>query len=350
MTLNSWRATSVQMESELAVSAADPAAAWSVIQRNLARGVAMIDRDHAGPTPARVYVLPEFAFQGAPQGMPVRQWIEQACCHLPGPITEPLQALARRLKIYIGGNQFETAAEWPGRYFNTCFLIDPHGEVILRYRRITTAAFPSPHDFMDQYLERTPQADVFPVVDTELGRIAMIPCSEISVPEVSRVMMMKGAEVILHPTNGKRSIAEDAAKIVRCAENKFYLVSANVAGPIGFSVDRTVMGGRSRIIDFEGNFLAFEDSAEPGTSVSAVLDLQALRDNRANDAGPSSLLRARWEMYRPYFAAASFYPPNQFLDAPMTHVQQTAPAIAIARGQLARAGMALGTAGERLID
>ena len=70
------------------------------------------------------------------------------------PITEPLQELARRRRIYIGGHQFESDPEWPGRYFNTCFLIDPEGTVILRYRRVNTAAFPSPHDFMDAYLAR----------------------------------------------------------------------------------------------------------------------------------------------------------------------------------------------------
>lgn len=338
MTIRLRRASCVQMNSELAVTAPNREAAWNIIRGNLDRAVAMIEAVQASAEPAQLFVTPEFAFQGAPHNMPVAEWIDQACCPIPGPITEPLQALARRLGIYIGGNQFESSDEWPGRYFNTCFLIDPKGEVILRYRRITTAAFPSPHDFMEAYNASCPESERFPVVDTELGRIAMIPCSEISVPEVARIMMMQGAEVILHPTNGKRSHAEDAAKIARCAENKCYLVSANVAGPIGFSIDRSTLGGRSRILDFEGEALAYHEPADE-TTLSSMIDIEALRRNRVEDEGPSSLMRARWEMYRPYFASASFYPPNSFLDQPMKSVDETQAVLRRARANMEAAGI-----------
>src|SRR5437899_1023539 len=92
--------------------------------------------------PAKLVVLPEFALQGPPHGLPSAAWIDKACCPVPGAITEPLQDLARRRQIYIAAHQFESDAEWPGRYFNTCFLIDPDGTVILRYRRIKPRPFP----------------------------------------------------------------------------------------------------------------------------------------------------------------------------------------------------------------
>ena len=65
---------------------------------------------------------------------------------MPGEITAPFQAKAAELGIYIGGNQFEADPEWPLRHFNTSWLIDPAGQVILRYRRIHTAQWVSPHD------------------------------------------------------------------------------------------------------------------------------------------------------------------------------------------------------------
>src|SRR5205085_5250517 len=101
--------------------------------------------------------------------------------------------------------------------------------------------------FMDAYLAKHGSADVFPVADTELGRLALIPCGEINVPEVARVLMMQGAEVILHSTNSPRRPAQEAAKVVRAAENMVYVISANVAGGIGFSLDGSVLGGRSHI-------------------------------------------------------------------------------------------------------
>jgi len=341
MPIKPWRATCVQMYSDLALQAGNPAEAWAIIERNMQRALDLIEQDQSGPSPAQLYVMPEFGFQGAPQDMAVEPWIELACCPIPGPITAPFQALAQRHGIYIGGNQFETDPEWPGRYFNTSFLIAPSGEVILRYRRITTAAFPSPHDFMAAYNARYTEAERFPVVQTELGQLAMIPCSEITVPEVARIMMMQGAEVILHPTNSRDSHCEDAAKIARCDENKCYLVSANVAGPIGFSRDRQLLGGRSRIIDFEGRVQSYHEPADENVAVTALIDIEALRRNRRTDTGPSSLLRARWEMYRPWFERASFYPPNQFLERPMTSVDETAAALARARTQLTAAGFVL---------
>ena len=237
MAIAPWRATCIQTVSKLAVRGANRSAAWSIIEANIGNALGLITQAVETDTPAKLVVMPEFALQGPPHGMPVAGWIDLACCTIPGPITEPFQEFAQQRGIYIAGHQFDCDPEWPGRYFNTCFLIGPSGDVILRYRRINTAAFPSPHDFMDAYLERHSMAEVFPVADTELGRIAMIPCGEINVPEVARVYMMQGAEVILHPTNSPRRPAQEAAKVVRAAENMVYLVSANVAGRIGFSFD-----------------------------------------------------------------------------------------------------------------
>ncbi len=244
MPIRPWRATAIQMLSQRAAQASDAADAARVIAGNRARLIGLIEKACASSEKPDLVVFPEFGMQGPPLQMKVGAWIDWACAPIPGPLTEPLQQLARERGIFIAGNMFETAPEWPGRYFNSSFLIDRSGAVILTYRRINTAAFPSPHDFMRDYVEHTAQSRVFPIADTELGRLALIPCGEINVPEVARVFMMQGAEVILHPTNSKRTIQQEAAKVSRAAENMMYVVSANVAGPIGFSPDNSELGGR----------------------------------------------------------------------------------------------------------
>lgn len=332
-----WRATSIQVRSERATQAPDDESAKALMARNRDRLLRLIGEACASSARPDVVVFPEFALQGPPLQMGVRDWIRRACSTIPGPLTESLQEVARRERIYVAGNMFEAPDEWPGRYFNSSFLIDRDGEVILNYRRINTAAFPSPHDFMADYLAATPQEQVFPVVETELGRLAVIPCGEINVPEVARVFMMQGAEVILHPTNSKYTIGQEAAKVCRAAENMCYLVSANVAGAIGFSPDNSIQGGRSHIIDHHGNTIAFEESSEEGVSVTGMIDIEALRTDRRADTGMHNpLLRARFEMYRPYYNSASFYPANHFLEAPMTDTAQTHASVAIARANLER--------------
>src|ERR1700710_857707 len=136
MPIAPWRATCIQMRSKRAVAAGGPAAAWSIVAENRERAIRLIRQACDSATPPRLVVLPEFAFTGPPQGGAVQSWIDKACSEIPGPITEPLQALARDPGLFIGGNLFESDPVWPGRYFNSCFLIDPTGAVILRFRRI----------------------------------------------------------------------------------------------------------------------------------------------------------------------------------------------------------------------
>jgi predicted amidohydrolase len=328
------------MASDLAALSDDRKGAWKVIDGNIARAVTLIDRACAdSASRPQLVVLPEFAMQGPPHGDTIDQWIEKACAPIPGPITHRLQEVARRHGIFIAGNQFETDAKWPGRFFNSCFLIDPNGDVILRFRRINTAVWPSPHDFMDAYIAVEGFEGAFPVVDTELGRLAMIACGEIAVPEVARVLMMRGAEVILHPTNEEKSAAQEAARVSRAAENMVYVVSANVANGIGFSKDGNVLGGRSHILDYRGHTLSFEEGAEETIAVTAEIDLERLREAR-NDIGIANhLARARWDMYRPFYAAAVGYPPNQFLKVPMTDVGATVPIVRESINALSRAGI-----------
>lgn len=338
MAVNPWRATSIQMRSERATQAPDNQAAKDVMKRNLDRLLGLIEQACASSEKPDLVVFPEFALQGPPLSMKVGPWIERACSTIPGPLTEPLQALAKREGIFIAGNMFEAPSEWPGRYFNSSFLIGRDGEIVVNYRRVNTAAFPSVHDFMSDYLDATPEDQVFPIADTELGRLALIPCGEINVPEVARCYMMQGAEVILHPTNSKFTTGQEAAKISRAAENMCYLISANVAGPIGFSPDNSILGGRSHILDHFGDTIAFEESAEEGVGVSGIIDIEKLRLDRRTDTGTHNpLLRARFEMYRPYYQQAAFYPPDHFLEAPMTDAVETKAAVDISRTNLERA-------------
>jgi predicted amidohydrolase len=339
MKIKPWRATCIQMKSRLATKAADRDGAWEIIKSNIDRAVAMITATCQGPNPPQLVVLPEFGMQGPPHGGTVADWIEKGCYPIPGRISEPFQALAKRLGIYIAANQFEVDPQWPGRFFNSCFLISPKGDVLLRFRRINTASWPSPHDLMDAYIKHNGLAGTFPVVDTDLGRLAMLACGELAVPEVARVLMMRGAEVILHPTNEQYSPAQEAAKISRPAENMTYLISANVAGGIGFSADGSVLGGRSRIVDFRGLTLAYDESTEESDNASSEIDIEALRAARRDLGMGNSILRSRFEMYRPFYGEAVFYPANQFLAEPMPDSGAARPVAEIALKKLEHLGI-----------
>ncbi len=252
------------------------------------------------------------------------EWIEKACYECPGDITAPLQAKAKEYGIYIGGNHYERDPEWPGRYFNCSFIIDPQGEVALKYRRINSVQTPSPHDFMEQYFARYGVAGTFPVLSTELGNLAIMPCGEIMFPEAARMFMMRGAEVLLHPTSdagGPINSAWECAKVVRAAENMMYLISANSAGSIGGPMATDNSAGGSKIYDYEGRLLAHSEGAGETTRASALIDVEQLRQVRRTTGANNRLLRSRFEIYRPVYDETVFYPANQFADQPMESKQ-----------------------------
>jgi len=334
-----WRATCIQIVSEGVADAVGKAEAWSIINRNIDRAVSAITAACTGPNPPNLVLMPEFVFTGGPRHNTVPVWLDKAGYAIPGPITEPFQALARQHGIYIGGNLFEIDPLWPGRYFNSCFLISPAGDIILCFRRLNTATFPSPHDFMDKYVAHYGAEGTFPVVETELGRIAMVACGEIAIPEVSRVLMMRGAEIILHPTNENYTPGQEAAKVSRAAENMVYLISANVAGSIGFSADGSEVGGRSRILDYRGTTLAYEESIDASSNASAMIDMTALREARRDPGMSNLLLRTRWDMYRPYYSSIDIYPSNQFSESPMEDLTALKPLVETALSNLEKAGI-----------
>jgi predicted amidohydrolase len=339
MSTTAWRATCIQMVSQPAFRATSATDAEAVIQSNVAHGLDLLSQVMAAAPDTRLGLFPEFAFQGPPRSESVAEWIGKGARPLPGPISRPLQDKARDYGIYIGANQFETDPEWPGRFFNCCFLIAPSGEVVLRYRRIYTAQWPSPHDFMDQYLTRYGLDGTFPVVETELGKIAMYPCGEVMVPEASRMFMLRGAEVLLHPDNGANSPAGEAAKATRAAENMMYFVSCNVAGPIGFSDGGQREGGGSCVFDFDGRQLAYAPSAAESLAVSAVIDIGALRAARRDPTMRNRLVRTRFEIYRPLYDQAVFYPANQFAEVPMPRWESTAPVVEQALANMVSRGV-----------
>jgi predicted amidohydrolase len=312
-----WRAAVIQMPTEILwPHSVDDVPA--VVAHNIdVATTAVRDAMAAEPRPSLV-LLPEYAFSGQPNGGTVEDWLARGCAPVPGPFTDHFAALAREYGIYLGGNQFESDQDWPGRFFNTSWLIDPSGEVILRYRRVHTAMWCSPHDVWDDYLARHGGVEeVYPVVDTELGRIAMIPCGEIQIPEVIRTVAVRGAEVLLHPTWEIRTPGQDAAKITAAAGNGMYVLSANVSGSYHDGVvenlpSHTMVGSGSRIITPTGEQLAAVEGHVPAI-LTADIDVESVRALRSSLSMANPLLRLRTETFAATYGR-SIYPPNAFAE------------------------------------
>ena len=264
----------------------------------------------------KLVVLPEYFMTSYPLGDTIGGWAEKAAIAVDGPEYEALRECAQSLGIYLSGNAYELDQHFPGLYFQACFVIDPSGEVVLRYRRLISMFAPTPHDVWDKYLDIYGMDGIFPVADTDIGRLACCASEEILFPEICRAHALRGAEVILHPTSEVASpdlTPKDVAKRARAIENVAYVVSANTAGIYGAANPVASVDAMSKVVDYKGKVLASAGHSET-IAAYAEIDLSALRAYRRRPGMPNYHARQRLELFADTYANHSVYPVNTLLD------------------------------------
>lgn len=124
----------------------------------------------------------------------------------PGPWTPPLAydslpALcegARKHNVYVIAGLIEPVVDRPDRYYVKEVLISAQGELRGEYCR-TTPAGPWLYrgsSFWDFHYQ---EAGELPVFDTPWCKVGIAICSEVYVPELSRILALQGAEIIFLP-------------------------------------------------------------------------------------------------------------------------------------------------------
>lgn len=227
----------------------------------------------------RLVVLPEYFLTGFPMGEPPAVWAEKAALDMDGPEYAALGATARAADLFLAGNAYERDPHFPGLYFQTCFVLAPDGAVVLRYRRLISMFAPSPYDVWDRYIGVYGRDAIFPVADTEIGRIAAIASEEILYPEIARAHALRGAELFVHSSSEAGSplpTPKNIAKQARAIENLAYIVSANSAGIDDIAIPAASTDAGSKIVDYRGLILAEAGYGESMTAVAGI-DIAALR-------------------------------------------------------------------------
>ncbi|MFO1427088.1 MAG: nitrilase-related carbon-nitrogen hydrolase [Steroidobacteraceae bacterium] len=295
-----------------------------VLRENLEHCCELIHQGHRAYR-SRLFVLPEFCLHGFEIGVPTPAWIESSV-RLPGPESERLAQVARATGAYVAGMVYEIIDEFPGRYFNTAFIISPGGEIVLRYRKLySLTGKTSPVDVYDQYvrLHGGPES-LFPVVDTPLGRLGALVCYDINYPEVARCLALRGAEVLLHITSEARGPEQAAdggwtvARRARAWENVCYLAMADSGPQVDTDLPPNVCHGHSQVIDYTGRVLHMAEGGEE-CMITAEIDIEALRRRRTGRRY-NFLTELCAQAHAPIYAAAQAFPINGFAAAPMPDV------------------------------
>ncbi|APE28100.1 Aliphatic amidase amiE [Aurantiacibacter gangjinensis] len=260
-----------------------------------------------GGEPVKLAVLPEYLFTSYPGRISLADFAAKVGWNSDGPEYDALGAMAQRLGMHIAGNAYERDPHFPDFYFQTSFLVGPSGNTVLRYRRLISMFAPSPHDVWDAYLDHYGADAIFPVADTEIGRIGAVASEEILYPEIARILALRGAEVLVHSSSevgSPLSTPKDIAKQARAFENMAYVVSANTAGIEGGGLPLASADGNSRVVDYRGKLMSQALSGETFTAF-ATLDIAALRKARRTPAMINSLARQRPGLFADAYAASA---------------------------------------------
>ena len=113
---------------------------------------------------------------------------------IPGPSSNALGELAKKLSIVIVASLFEKRAT--GLYHNTAVVLEQDGSIAGKYRKMH---IPDDPGFYEKFYF-TPGDIGFEPIQTSVGKLGVLVCWDQWFPEAARLMAMAGAEVLIYPT------------------------------------------------------------------------------------------------------------------------------------------------------
>lgn len=210
-------------------------------QDNLNKFASLVDQ--AGAQKADIVCLPE-AITMVGTGISYVNSSEP----IPGPSTRFLGEVAKKNHLYIVAGLLERDGEI---VYNTSVLIDREGKLVGKYRKVSL-----PREEIDGGI--TP-GDSYPVFDTDIGKIGMMICWDVTFPDAAKTLAQHGAEIILMPIAG----GYIKLAMARALENQVYLVSS--------TYDMI-----SAVFDLEGNVITEATDSNPVAVTEIDLNYQKL--------------------------------------------------------------------------
>lgn len=211
---------------------------------------------------AQLILFPECALTG--YGYATADEALEDAESIPGPATKQLAQLAAEVDIHIVFGMIERDGD---RIYNSAAILGPDGLVGV-YRKTHL-----PFEVLDRFA--APGDLGLPVFDTPLGRIGVLICYDLRFPEPARILALRGADIILHPTNLPYGGAPQPEFMyqTRAAENRVWVLSADRVG-----TERGITFiGRSAIVDPTGKRLR-EGSGESQELLMAEIEPASARN------------------------------------------------------------------------
>lgn len=241
-----WKIVGIQMDCQLANLTA-----------NLER---VCDKLHeAAKIGAKLVIFPECALSG--YAFDLKMQARRYSDSVPGPATKVIADNCQELGIWSVVGMLERDDE---RLFNVAVLIGPNG-LLAKYRKIHL-----PFLGVDRFT--TPGDRPFEVHDIGGLKVGLSICYDGSFPETTRILMLKGADLVVLPTNWPAGAESTVQHLVQCRalENHLFYAAVNRIG----TERGTRYIGQSRIVNVNGDLLA---SAGPDEETMLVAEIDPER-------------------------------------------------------------------------
>ena len=198
-------------------------AAQDTLDRTLEKGVLFCRK--AKEMGADVALFPEMFSNGYRiYDRPVSDWVQEAIPADHG-FVRAFQALSNQLNMAIGITLLEEYETGPR---NTLILFDRFGKQVLTFSKVHTCDF-------DTERNLTPGDDFYVAdLDTASGvvKVGAMICFDREFPESARILMLKGAEVILVPNACPMEINRLSQLRARAYENMLGIATCNYPGSV----------------------------------------------------------------------------------------------------------------------
>jgi predicted amidohydrolase len=272
--MNTWKIAAVQADCRLG----DVQGNRAMVERKLREAAAL---------GARLVIFPEcvitgYSYESREEALPFAETI-------PGPTTEALITACRHLGIWTVCGMLERDGE---RLFNVAVLIGPTG-LVANYRKIHL-----PFLGVDRFT--TPGDQPFAVHDIAGLRVGLSICYDGGFPETTRILMLKGADLVVLPTNWPVGAESTVCHLVQCRalENHVYYAAVNRVG----SERSTRFIGQSKLVNVNGELLAMGHSENEEILTAEIDPLRARNKKIVRIPGKYELHRRddrRPDMYGP---------------------------------------------------
>lgn len=121
---------------------------------------------------------------------------------------DSLCEIAHRHRVFVAGGYPEPLEAGSAHCYNTVSLCGPDGAEHGRYRRVAPSHSPWTYRGGRLWDFEWVRGTDLPVFDVAGVRIGILVCSEVYVPELARILVLQGAELLLYPTGVLRPHSE----------------------------------------------------------------------------------------------------------------------------------------------